>query len=70
MSGTAMSKPTNESCRLSLGRGDRFITNQGKPVETINPYIVASPGARRVPLVTTPPWPEKALPTHAASAND
>ena len=47
MSGTAKREPTNESYRLSLGRGDRSITDQGKGVETANPYIVASPGARR-----------------------
>ena len=46
MSGTAKREPTNKSYRLSR-RGGRSITDQGKGVETANPYIVASPGARR-----------------------
>ena len=47
MSGTAMSEPTNESYRLSLGRGDRSIIDQGEGAEMVNSGVVASPGARR-----------------------
>jgi hypothetical protein len=47
VSGTVMREPTYESYRLSLGRGDRFITDQGEGVETVNPDAIISPGARR-----------------------
>ena len=47
MSVTAMSEPTNESYRLSLGRGDRSIIDQGEGAEMVNSGVVASPGARR-----------------------
>ena len=43
----SMSEPTSKSYSLSLGRGDRSITDQGEEVETVDPYIVAHPGARR-----------------------
>jgi hypothetical protein len=43
----AMSEPTRKSYHLSLGRGDRSITDQGEGVETVDPYIVARPGTRR-----------------------
>ena len=47
MSDTAKREPAHESYRLSLGRGVRFITDQGEGLETVNPFMVASPGARR-----------------------
>jgi hypothetical protein len=47
MSEAAISEPTHRSYRLSLGRGDRSITDQGEGAETVDPALVATPGARR-----------------------
>ena len=47
MSDIAMSKTAYKSYHLSLGHGDRSITDQGDGAETVNSGVVASPGARR-----------------------
>ena len=47
MSDTAISKTAHKSYHLTLGHGDRSITDQGDGAETVNSGVVASPGARR-----------------------
>jgi hypothetical protein len=47
MSDIAMSQTAHKSYHLSLGHGDRSITDQGDGAETVNSGVVASPGARR-----------------------